>query len=120
MQADAARIIPGQGEPSQPQAAKPSGNCLTQRQDLWKIPTLILTDCFTLSVQEISSITKKAPQKIPAEPFFITVFGSENQAEHKLARLLSPNGTRLHTSGRSTGWTGFPGHAPPSGAADCP
>lgn len=69
MQADAARIIPGQGEPSQPQAAKPSGNCLTQRQDLWKIPTLILTDCFTLSVQEISSITKKAPQKIPAEPF---------------------------------------------------
>ncbi len=43
--------------------------CFMQRQDLWKIPTLMLTDCFTLSVQEISSITKKAPQKIPAEPF---------------------------------------------------
>ncbi len=40
-----------------------------QRQDLWKIPTLILSNCFTLSVQEIPSITKKAPHKIPAEPF---------------------------------------------------
>ena len=57
-----------------PQAAMPSGNCLTQRQDLWKIPTLILTDCFTLSVQEIPSIIKKAPQKIPAEPFLSLLF----------------------------------------------
>ena len=88
-----------------PQAAKPSGNCLTQRQDLWKIPTLILTDCFTLSVQEIPSTTKKAPQKIPAEPFLslFFCFWLRESGGTQTARLLSPNGTRLHTSGRSTG-----------------
>lgn len=52
-----------------PQAAMPSGNCLTQRQDLWKIPTLILTDCFTLSVQEIPSTTKKGSAENPCGAF---------------------------------------------------
>lgn len=69
IQADAAGSFRARVNHHSPQAAMPSGNCLTQRQDLWKIPTLMLTDCFTLSVQEIPSITKKAPQKIPAEPF---------------------------------------------------
>lgn len=57
-----------------PQAAMPSGNCLTQRQDLWKIPTLMLTDCFTLSVQEIPSTTKKGPAENPCGVLFISVF----------------------------------------------
>lgn len=105
--------------PTARRLAMPSGNCLTQRQDLWKIPTLILSDCFTLSVQEISSITKKAPQKIPAEPF-LSLFLAQRIRRNPTARLLSPSGTRLHTSGRSTGWTGFPGHAPPSGRQGSP
>lgn len=75
MQADAAGSFRARANHRSPQTGNaPSGNCLTQRQDLRKIPTLILTNCFTLSVQEIPSTTKKAPQKIPAEPFFITVF----------------------------------------------
>lgn len=69
IQADAAGSFRVRANHRSPQAAMPSGNCLTQRQDLRKIPTLILTNCFTLSVQEIPSTTKKAPQKIPAEPF---------------------------------------------------
>lgn len=69
IQADAAGSFRARKTHRSPQAAMPSGNCLTQRQDLRKIPTLILPNCFTLSVQEIPSTTKKAPQKIPAEPF---------------------------------------------------
>ena len=65
---------------------------------------------------------KKGPTENPCGALFITVFlfWLRESGGTQTARLLSPNGTRLHTSGRSTGWTGFPGHAPPSGRQGSP
>lgn len=51
---------------------------------------------------------------------FLSLFLAQRIRRNPTARLLSPSGTRLHTSGRSTGWTGFPGHAPPSGRQGSP
>lgn len=122
IQADAAGSFRARVNHHSPQAAMPSGNCLTQRQDLWKIPTLILTNCFTLSVQEIPSTTKRLRRK-SLRSLFLSLFFCfwlRESGGTQTARLLSPNGTRLHTSGRSTGWTGFPGHAPPSGRQESP
>ena len=63
---------------------------------------------------------KKGPAENPCGALFYHCFWLRESGGTQTARPLSPNGTRLQTSGRSTGWTGSPGHAPPSGRQGSP
>lgn len=63
---------------------------------------------------------KKGSAENPCGALFYHCFWLRESGGTQTARLLSPNGTRLHTSGRSTGWTGSPVHAPPSGRQGSP
>lgn len=123
IQADAAGSFRARVNHHSPQAAKPSGNAgdllhakagFTENPDADTLRLLYPVRAGDLFHH------KKGSAENPCGALFYHCFWLRESGGTQTARLLSPNGTRLHASGRSTGWTGFPGHAPPSGRQGSP